>query len=277
LFDLEKYGERFSKAADEKYYAAEREVNLVKAKMEQYEEGETTLEDKEGEIKAEKIALAEAEKIANEAEQAFNQATEKQKAKEAYEKLETSLQTLTARLPAMQALDGSRVIYMNTFSKTLAPSIRISYMVLPVALMEKLQRELGFYSCTVPSFEQHTLTRFLDEGYFEKHINRMRKFYKSRRNRLLAAVAACPRAQNLSILEEDAGLHFLVRVHSPMTDRELEDYCRGMGIRVRSLGSYYAGEVPAWAERCLVVNYSGLTDEQLVCLETLLMQMPVDA
>lgn len=180
-------------------------------------------------------------------------------------------------LPAMQALDGSRVIYMNTFSKTLAPSIRISYMVLPAALMEKLQRELGFYSCTVPSFEQHTLTRFLDEGYFEKHINRMRKFYKSRRNRILAAVAACPRAQKLSILEEDAGLHFLVRVHSPMTDRELEDYCRGMGIRVRSLGSYYAGEVPAWAERCLVVNYSGLTDEQLVCLETLLMQMPVDA
>ena len=104
LFDLEKYGERFSKAANEKYYAAEREVNLVKAKMEQYEEGETTLEDKESQIKAEKIALAEAEKIANEAEQAFNQATEKQKAKEAYEKLETSLQALTARLPAMQAL-----------------------------------------------------------------------------------------------------------------------------------------------------------------------------
>ena len=71
LFDLEKYGERFSKAANEKYYAAEREVNLVKAKMEQYEEGETTLEDKESQIKAEKKALAEAEKIANEAEQAF--------------------------------------------------------------------------------------------------------------------------------------------------------------------------------------------------------------
>ena len=170
-------------------------------------------------------------------------------------------------LPAMQSLDGSRVIYMNTFSKTLAPSIRISYMVLPVQLMEKLQEKLGFYSCTVPSFEQHTLARFLDEGYFEKHINRMRKFYKTRRNRILAAIAACPMAEKLSILEENAGLHFLVRVNSPMTDAELEKACRSMGIRVRCLSSYYAGAVPAWAERCLVVNYSGLSDEALAQLE----------
>lgn len=177
-------------------------------------------------------------------------------------------------LPAMQSLDGGRVIYMNTFSKTLTPSIRISYMVLPVQLMETLQRKLGFYSCTVPSFEQHTLARFLDEGYFEKHINRMRKFYKSRRNRILAAIATCPMAQKLSILEENAGLHFLVRVQSDMTDGELEDTCRGMGIRVRSLGSYYAEAVPDWAERCLVVNYSGLTDEQLVRLEEILRQLP---
>lgn len=178
-------------------------------------------------------------------------------------------------LPAMQALDGSRVIYMNTFSKTLAPSIRISYMILPEQLMTQLQEKLGFYSCTVPSFEQHTLARFLDEGYFEKHINRMRKFYKSRRNRLLAAVAACPVADKLSILEENAGLHFLVRVQSDMTDGELEDYCLGKGIRVRSLGSYYAGTVPAWAERCLVVNYSGLTEQQLARLEKILKELPL--
>ena len=175
-------------------------------------------------------------------------------------------------LPAMQSLDGSRVIYMNTFSKTLAPSIRISYMVLPVQLMEKLQQKLGFYSCTVPSFEQHTLARFLEEGYFEKHINRMRKFYKSRRNRILAAIEACPMAEKLSIMEENAGLHFLVRVDSAMTDEALEAYCRNLGIRVRCLSSYYNGSVPRWAERCLVVNYSGLTDECMERLEEKLAQ-----
>lgn len=64
--------------------------------------------------------------------------------------------------PAMQTLDwAERVIYMNTFSKTLAPSIRISYMVLPAQLMERFRQQLGFYSCTVPSFEQYTLERFL--------------------------------------------------------------------------------------------------------------------
>ena len=56
-------------------------------------------------------------------------------------------------IPPMQAVDPERVIYLNTFSKTLSPSIRISYMVLPPALMERFHRELGFYGCTVASFE----------------------------------------------------------------------------------------------------------------------------
>ena len=94
--------------------------------------------------------------------------------------------------PALQALDGSgRVIYMNTFSKSLAPSIRISYMVLPTGLMEEFRRRLGFYSCTVPSFEQYTLARFLSRGHFEKHINRMRKFYKQRRNTVVSLLENC--------------------------------------------------------------------------------------
>ena len=170
-------------------------------------------------------------------------------------------------LPAMQSLCGERVIYINTFSKTLAPSIRISYMVLPEALMGQFRESLGFYSCTVPSFEQHTLARFLLEGHFEKHINRMRKFYRSRRNRVLSVLNTCPFSDRLTVLEENAGLHFLVRVDTALTDEALTDYCKGLGILVRSLGSYYHGNVPDSATRCLVVNYSGLSDEQLSQLE----------
>ena len=173
-------------------------------------------------------------------------------------------------LPTMQSLDGSRVIYMNTFSKTLAPSIRISYMVLPMPLMEELQEKLGFYSCTVPSFEQHTLARFLNEGHFEKHINRMRRFYRSRRNRLMAAINVCPGREKLSVLEENAGLHFLLRVQTEESDEALVARCRDAGVRVRALSSYYAAEVPDWAKRCLVINYSGLTDRQIEELEQLL-------
>ena len=172
---------------------------------------------------------------------------------------------------AMQSLDtGGRVIYMNTFSKTLAPSIRISYMILPPQLMEQFQRQLGFYSCTVPSFEQHTLARFITEGYFEKHINRMRKFYKSRRNRLLSAISASPMAQKLTILEENAGLHFLLRVDTDLSDEMLIRRCQNAGIRIRSLGSYYHDPAPRNDTHCLVVNYSGLDDRAVERLEAVL-------
>ncbi len=172
--------------------------------------------------------------------------------------------------PTMQSLDHSgRVIYMNTFSKSLAPSIRISYMVLPMELMEKFRKELGFYSCTVSSFEQYTLARFLSRGYFEKHINRMRKYYKMRRNQVLSVLSRCAFADRLTIREEDAGLHFLLQVDTPMTDEELTSYCEEKGIRVRTLSSYYHLPIPESDRRCLVVNYAGLNQEEL---ETVLAQ-----
>ena len=165
-------------------------------------------------------------------------------------------------MSAMQALDGSgRVIYMNTFSKTLAPSIRISYMVLPPALMEQFQRRLGFYSCTVPSFEQYTLARFLSRGYFEKHINRMRKSYKNRRNTVISLLKQCPFADKLTILEQDAGLHFLLKVDTPLSDADLTARLAQAGIRVQALSEFYHDSRDD--QRCLVVNYSGIREDAL--------------
>ena len=171
-------------------------------------------------------------------------------------------------MPTMQSLDREgKVIYMNTFSKTLAPSIRISYMVLPDELMAQFREKLGFYSCTVPSFEQYTLARFLSRGHFEKHINRMRKFYKARRNRVMAAITQNPMADHLAILEENAGLHFLVRFEEDADQQRILERFAQTGIRVRSLSSYYHGQAPEWAQRSLVINYSGLSDEALESLE----------
>ena len=165
-------------------------------------------------------------------------------------------------VPAMQALDGrGRVIYMNTFTKTLAPSIRISYMVLPGELMRAFQKRLGFYSCTVPSFEQYTLARFLDRGYFEKHINRMRKSYKSRRNTVISLLRQCAFSEKLTILEQDAGLHFLLRVDTPLSDGELTARLAQAGIRVRALSEFY--QEGTAQQGYLVVNYSGIQEEDL--------------
>lgn len=174
-------------------------------------------------------------------------------------------------MPALYSLDnGARVIYMNTFSKTLAPSIRISYMVLPGELMARFRRELGFYSCTVPSFEQYTLERFLRGGYFEKHINRMRKAYRQRRNQIIDVLRQSAYAGRMTILEQDAGLHFLVKLDTNLPEEELVRRLEAAGIRVRTLGSYYHGPVPGEDRACLVVNYSGLDQGKLQLLRQLL-------
>ena len=172
-------------------------------------------------------------------------------------------------MPSLHTLDGNqKVIYLNTFSKTLAPSIRISYMVLPGTLMARFRKTLGFYSCTVPSFEQYTLERFLSRGHFETHLNRMRKRYKAIRNRVLTAIGGCKYAPYFTILEENAGLHFLLQVELPMTDAQLTEKCRELGLRAAPLSSYY--RFPEENSHCLVINYSGLTGDALSRLEEIL-------
>ena len=71
--------------------------------------------------------------------------------------------------------DHDNVIYLNTFSKTISPSLRIGYMVIPKQLVQIYKEKLGFYSCTVPTFMQYVLTELIDNGDFERHINRIRR------------------------------------------------------------------------------------------------------
>ena len=168
-------------------------------------------------------------------------------------------------MPALAALDdGGRVIYMNTFSRSLAPALRVGYMVLPEDLMAKFRENLGFYGCTVSSFEQYTLARFLSEGYFEKHINRMRKSYRTRRTEIRAILENCP--GRFAILEQEAGLHFLLRLETPLSDGEIVKIWAEQGIRVRPLSRFYHGEVPEKAAHCLVISYASLPGDRLEAL-----------
>ncbi len=171
---------------------------------------------------------------------------------------------LTGRpIPTMMGIDVSdRVIYMNTFSKSLTPTIRISYMVLPKELVAPFREKLGFYSCTVSNFEQYTLARFIQDGYFEKHINRMRNFYRRKRERLLALLKAPAAAGRLTIIEHGSGLHFLLRLALSESDAAFGAKLAAQGIRLRPLAAYYEGS----PEHCLhlfVLNYSGVTDDVL--------------
>ena len=92
-------------------------------------------------------------------------------------------------IPSLQSLDqNGKVIYIGAFSKSLSPALRISYMVLPRPLMETYRKKLGFYICPVPTVEQKVLRRFIDEGHFERHLNRMRNIYKQKREIIVSAI-----------------------------------------------------------------------------------------
>ncbi|MBQ1231403.1 MAG: PLP-dependent aminotransferase family protein [Clostridia bacterium] len=89
---------------------------------------------------------------------------------------ESEFSVLTKPTETLFALSNNdNVIYLNTFSKTISPSLRIGYMVLPKHLLKVFDEKLGFYSCTVPTFMQHVLTELIDNGDFERHINRVRR------------------------------------------------------------------------------------------------------
>lgn len=163
-------------------------------------------------------------------------------------------------VPAIQSLNHNhRVIYMNTFSKTLAPSIRISYMVLPNKLMERYINTMNFYSCTVSAFEQYALAEFMDNGFFERHIHRMKKHYKTKRDRMLKVFEASRLCKHAVIEEKNAGSHFLIKINTPLSDTELKWHAREHGVCLDCLSEYCEGAKEQHAHT-VIVNYSDLDE-----------------
>lgn len=166
-------------------------------------------------------------------------------------------------IPTLQSIDeNERVIYINTFTKSIAPSIRISYMVLPPKLVSKYQEKLGFYSCTVPSFEQYTLAKFISQGHFEKYINRMKKFYRTQRDQVIKAIENSNLHHMVEIKEENSGLHFLLKVDTDKSDSEIIGSAAKSGIKLSCL-SEYLNEPNKRFENTIIINYSGINSCKL--------------
>ena len=142
-------------------------------------------------------------------------------------------------VPTFYSLDTSgSVIYMNTFSKSLASTVRISYMVLPDSLAERFKENFSFYSSTVSSFEQYTLASFIEEGFFEKHINRMRLYYIRQRQAVLFLLSSSLMKDKCSVIENDSGLHFILRLNTFLSDKEVKDILYREGIKISALSDY---------------------------------------
>ena len=175
-------------------------------------------------------------------------------------------------IPTLKSIDTTgRIIYMNTFNKSLSSTIRISYMVLPPALLEQFNEQLSFYSCSVPTFEQYTLAEFLSRGYFEKHLNRMRTRYKKIKAALLSEIKNSPQLSRGIISQENGGLHFIFSIDNGLDDNYVLKKAKERGLKLASLSQYYLenseGCVPTGS---YIINYSSLTEEQIPTVVALL-------
>ena len=165
-------------------------------------------------------------------------------------------------IPALQSLDGGeRVIYLNTFAKSLAPSLRMSYMVLPPHLLEKWRRDFWFYSSTVPAFGQYALAAFMEGGHFERHIARMRVEYRDRK----AALTACVKELGLParLSGADAGLHMLLTLENGMGEAELVERAAAEGVAVYPLSASWLTPPPEDLPPTLIMGYARLEAEDI--------------
>lgn len=167
-------------------------------------------------------------------------------------------------IPTIQSMDRSgRVIYMNTFSRTISPSLRISYMILPRTLLPQWQAAMGFYSCTVPSFEQMTLTRFLAEGYFEKHLSRMKKHYRAVRAQLFSVLHTPQAVRQCAVHDTDAGLHLVLELKNAPDPEALRALLRQSGLPDALLSDFSLDAPSPQAQKSIVLGYADAEPAQL--------------
>lgn len=167
-------------------------------------------------------------------------------------------------IPTIQSMDRSgRVIYMNTFSRTISPSLRISYMILPRTLLPQWQAAMGFYSCTVPSFEQMTLTRFLAEGYFEKHLSRMKKHYRAVRAQLFSVLHTPQAVRQCAVHDTDAGLHLVLELKNAPEPEALRALLRQSGLPDALLSDFFLDAPSPQAQKSIVLGYADAEPAQL--------------
>lgn len=165
-------------------------------------------------------------------------------------------------IPSLQGLDSNgKVIYMGTFSKSLIPSIRMSYLVVPQNLVKKYQAYFKEYKQTVSRLHQNTLYRFIKEGYFSSHINKMRTLYRKKHTILLSAIDKYMK-EKVEVIGAQSGLHILLKVKNGMTEAELIQSARKMKVKIYPISIHYDGYVPGEIPT-IILGFGGLKEKQI--------------
>ncbi|WP_342507608.1 PLP-dependent aminotransferase family protein [Sporosarcina sp. FSL K6-2383] len=163
-------------------------------------------------------------------------------------------------IPSLQGMDkGGNVIYLSTFSKSLMPSLRIAYMVLPPVLLDRYEKAFIYYAATVPRLDQHILARFMADGHFSRHLNRMRKIYRRKLQVLAEALTAY--APYISFSGDEAGMHIIITVHTHATEDSLVEAASLANIRVYGLNGYRTA--PMTGEPSFLIGFGGLSVDEI--------------
>ncbi len=161
-----------------------------------------------------------------------------------------------APLGAMQGLAPDRVLYVGTVSKTLAPALRLGWLVLPRGLLEAVVHEKALADGGSPTIDQLALARLLEDGAYDRHLRQARRRYRARRDALVAAVAAhIPGARVTGVA---AGLHAIVRLREPVDGMELLRAAARRSVGVYPLGYAYAS--PRARGDGVVLGYANLAE-----------------
>ena len=164
-------------------------------------------------------------------------------------------------IPALQGYDRwEKVIYIGTFSKSIAPSIRVSYMVLPAPLLKEFQKKSSFLSSTVSRVDQLILQKFIEDGHYERHLNRIRTLYKSRHDTLMGCLKTFQKICTIS--GENAGVHMLLHFAGDMTEEELIRKAAEKGVRVYGLSQYYI-DPPDGLKPTIMLGYANISEDKM--------------
>ena len=177
-------------------------------------------------------------------------------------------------LPSLQGMSGTDcpVVYLSTVSRSLAPSIRLAYMVLPQPLLTRWRLRYGSYANTVSRFEQQTFCRFVEDGYFTRHLARSRNTFRHRRDALAAALYQAFGRKHIQLSGMHTGLHLLLTLPDGPDEAVMVAEAAKAGVRLAGLSGYYHDGQSRCPAHTVVVGYGSLAEADAPVLAALLRQ-----
>lgn len=163
-------------------------------------------------------------------------------------------------IPSLAELDQmKRVIYFGTFSKTLIPSLRMSYFVLPMKLVEPFDQLFVLQKSTVSRMDQLTLAEFMGEGYWRRHLDKMRTIYRQKQKTIIKAIHQYF-TPDYEVIGENSGLHIILKLPADLTEKDAIELAEAIHIRVYPVSNSYVNAKPA---HLVLLGYGGLSLEEI--------------